>query len=670
MNNKFEDIYKILKKDNRLVSKDGSLLKNKLHNLAMNMDEALLELLLSNETTKDLFFKNINNILIFDKVKFSWLIDSKDFLPDSYTAFKNKIMLTDDKGNSIKNSSDVVLSFPFKDCVLEADSTKDKEEREEIFLNEVLMKREIDALLSPKVFTNIKKYTNEGVQKIPSINDKDNLIIKGNNLLALHSLIPRYKNKIKCMYWDILYNTKSDNVPYNDSFKHTSWLTMMKNRLEVAKELLKEDGVIFIQLDDNELSYLKVLCDEIFGRTNFIQYVEIKSNDGAANEFQNPFMPKNCEYGLIYAKNKAKHKYKPYWVEREYDTAYNKIILNPEENDYRKWEFSTVNQAIDCEFEIIKNNLTNVLSEYNSLDKKQIDNIVKNVKKSFVSDFVIRNAERIFQTISPKNPSTALKFHLKESKSKIWSLYEREGLDNIYCLNGRMIRFYIKNIGVDTENNKNTFVKELGSLWTDISWTGISKEGGVTLKGGKKPEKLIRRILEMFSEEGDIFLDAYLGSGTSCAVAHKMGRQYIGIEQLDSHIELSLTRLNNVLNGEQSGISKKVAWNGGGSFIYCELKTLAQDFIKEIDTSNLENLNKLYTELKNNEFITYRVDINKLEENQEGFNSLTEDEKRKFLIQVIDKNLLYVNYSEIDDESYNVSEEDKFFNHSFYKKEI
>ena len=244
MNNKFKDIYKILKKDKRLVSEDGNLLKNKLYTLAMSMDETLLEILVSHDITKDLFFKRVNNVLVFDKVKFSWVIDSKDFLPDSYTAFKNKIMLTDDKGNSIKNSSDVVLSFPFKDCILEADSTKEKEERDEIFLNETLMKKEIDTLLAPKVFTNAKKYSLNGGEDIQNLNNDDNLIIKGNNLLVLHSLIPRYKGKIKCMYWDILYNTNNDNVPYNDSFKHASWLTMMKNRLEVAKELLSEDGEI------------------------------------------------------------------------------------------------------------------------------------------------------------------------------------------------------------------------------------------------------------------------------------------------------------------------------------------------------------------------------------------------------------------------------------------
>lgn len=233
-----EILYRVLKENPKFTDNKGELLKSTIQEAALKMDKELLELLLSNEEIKEMFFKDVSGILVFDKNKFNWIIDSKDFIPGSYTAYKNRIMLTDEKGNSLKNINDVVLSFPCKDCLLEMDSTKETDDRQEVFFNETLMKKEIDTLLSPKVMAEPKTYDLEGVHNTTQISDKDNLLIKGNNLLALYSLLPRYKGKIKLMYWDILYNTESDKVPYADSFKHSSWLVMMKNRLEVAKQLL------------------------------------------------------------------------------------------------------------------------------------------------------------------------------------------------------------------------------------------------------------------------------------------------------------------------------------------------------------------------------------------------------------------------------------------------
>ena len=205
---KLDEIYEILKQDNRLVSHENLLLKNKIYELAMKLDKDLINILYKEELTREMFFTSVDGVAVFDKVKFGWLIESKDFLPSSYTTFKNNIMLTREDGKSLRNIEDVILSFPYKDCVVEMDSTKDIDERKEVFFNEILMKKEIDTLLDAKVFSNVKKYDSEnGQQPIDKFKDKDNIIIKGNNLLALHSLVPRYENRIKVMYWDILYNT-------------------------------------------------------------------------------------------------------------------------------------------------------------------------------------------------------------------------------------------------------------------------------------------------------------------------------------------------------------------------------------------------------------------------------------------------------------------------------
>ena len=232
----FENVYVVLKKDERLLASDGTLMKNKIFELASELDETFIKNLLENDVTKNMFFKKINDIFVFDAQKFNWTIDSKEFLPESYSQYKNDIMLVDDNNNSIAERGRVTLSFPYKDCILEMDSTEETEKRKEVFFNETLMKNEIDTLLSPKAFSKAMRISIDGEE--PAINfENENLIIKGNNLLAMYSLLPRYKGAIKCMYWDILYNREKDYVPYNDSFKHTSWLTMMKNRLDIAKQL-------------------------------------------------------------------------------------------------------------------------------------------------------------------------------------------------------------------------------------------------------------------------------------------------------------------------------------------------------------------------------------------------------------------------------------------------
>lgn len=611
------------------------------------MNKELLHILLSNPKLKNHFFTDVDGVLVFDKNKFTWTIENKEFLPDSYTRFKQKIGLIDSNERFISSNNDVVLSFPYKDCVLEGGQTKEDQKRSEIFFNETLAPEDVDCLLAPKVFTNIKKYTKDGEEKVSSISEKDNLLIKGNNLIVLSSLLKKYKNKVKLIYIDPPYNTGGDSFRYNDSFNHSSWLIFMKNRLELARNLLTTDGVIFVQCDDNEMPYLKVLMDELFEKNNFIQIVEIKANVGAANELVNPFMPKNCEYGLMYAKNYKERKYKPTWVEVDTpDSAYNKYIVNfGEESDFHKWKVVS---------------LKSYFKEYVQKSDKYKDS------KGYLN-FVIDHADRIFQGISPKGPGKGLLEAMNKSKALDgWDCYEREDKENILCYKGRMVRFYSKNLRTATKGKK-YIARELGSLWDDISWQGISKEGIVTLKKGKKPEKLLQRIIEQNTKEDDIVLDFFLGSGTTAAVALKMKRQFIGVEQMDYIEDLAVVRMNNVISGEMFGISKSLKWQGGGSFIYCELKDLNQKYIKQIQNAGSDpQLIELYNKISKSKFINSKVKPSDIESNVSDFESLSTESKRKLLIQLLDLNMLYVNYSDIDDEEYKVSDGDKSFNRSFY----
>ena len=288
MKNIFDTVAELLLTNDKYKTEDGKLLKAVVYSDVMSMSEDLLALLLSNEDVKETFFKNVKGTLVFDKQKFAWFMESKEFLPDSYTAYTNKIGLTHN-GSFISQTNDVVLDFPYKDCVLEGGQDKDDQKRSEIFYNETIASDEISRMLAPKVFTNAKRYTAVGekdllgnldpntinVEEETGITFKsdDNLIIKGNNLIALASLLKRYEGKVKCIYIDPPYNTGSDSFNYNDNFNHSTWLTFMKNRLELARRLLREDGTIWISCDDHESHYLKVLTDDVFNRDNFIDEI-------------------------------------------------------------------------------------------------------------------------------------------------------------------------------------------------------------------------------------------------------------------------------------------------------------------------------------------------------------------------------------------------------------
>ena len=304
MQNLLHELITLLKSDERLVSQDGKLIKNKVIELALQNDAGLLKYLLKNQTIKKHFFTEVENIFVFDKLKFMRFVANKQFLPDSYTAYKNKVGLIktgEYLDNYLTKSNDVVLAFPYKDSILQGGQSKDEDKRNENFWNETLAHDQIDRLLSPKVLTNWRKYDQNGKQKVNNFIGNENLIIKGNNLLALHSLKKRYAQKVKLIYIDPPYNTGNDSFMYNDNFNHSTWLTFMKNRLQVAKDLLKNDGFIFIQIDDFEDSYLKALCDEVFGKENFRNKITWKRRGGSANPSNR--LNNVVDYILFYSKN-------------------------------------------------------------------------------------------------------------------------------------------------------------------------------------------------------------------------------------------------------------------------------------------------------------------------------------------------------------------------------
>ena len=275
----FDTLQALLRQDARFFTEDGVLLRNAVCEAAEKMDPGLLRLLLSHPDTRARFFTEAAGVLVFDKAQFCWTVASREFLPDSYTRFQNRIGLADRAGRLLSASGDTVLSFPFKDCVLEGGQTREDQRRGEVFYNETLAPREIDQLLAPKVLVHPRRCTAAGEQPVTEIRPEDSLLIQGNNLLVLSSLRRRYAGKVRMAYWDVPYNTGSDSFGYNDRFSRSTWLVFLKNRVEQALPLLAEDGVLLIQCSFHQQAYLQVLLDELVGNHVMTFHVLVRHPD-------------------------------------------------------------------------------------------------------------------------------------------------------------------------------------------------------------------------------------------------------------------------------------------------------------------------------------------------------------------------------------------------------
>lgn len=641
--NILDKVANLLKSNSNYVTDDGELLKAKVYSDIMTMDEDLLKLLLSDEDIKKTFFTNINDTLVFDKQKFAWLIDSKEFLPDSYTAYTNKIGLTSNN-DFISNKNDVVLDFPYKDCILEGGQTKDDQNRKEIFYNETLAQDEIRRMLDPKVLTNAKRYTKDGVEEGITFNEDDNLIIKGNNLIALASLLKRYEGQVKCIYIDPPYNTGSDSFNYNDNFNHSSWLAFMKNRLELAKKLLRSDGVIFVQCDDNEQAYLKVLMDEIFGREGFMTCIAIRSStpSGLKTAHRERTIIKQKDYIIIYKMGEISLK-PQYTAKKEYDTHYSGFL------DREKKEIS---KLLDIMREKELLSISEKLSDINFQNDEHIK-------------FLYKYRNSIFRT-APEMPID-IKVKSRENKGQ---LIEYGNIDDPeYAYNGNRLSFLDKTFKEVLLDSRLLVMPAnlLCDFWDDIDFQNTQNQGSVSFAAGKKPEQLIYRILDMTTQLSDIVFDFHIGSGTTAAVAHKMGRRYIGVEQMDYIEDITIERLKKVIDGEQGGISKAVDWQGGGSFVYCELKENAQELIDMIQACDETKIKEIKEKIYNDDRIIPYLTRNELLETDNEFEELSFEDKKKALITLVDKNKLYVNYSDIDNKDYCTSEDEKRFSKSFYE---
>ena len=637
MPNFFDILLDVLKHDNRFVANDGTFLRNAVYEASIQMDSNLIHLLLANPETKKEFFRDVDGVLVFDKVGFGWIINNRQFLPDSYTRFKNKIGLADENGELISASNKVELVFPYKDCVLEGGQTKEEQKRKEIFYNEALARSEIDKLLYPKVLINAVRCDSEGESRTSEFCNDDNLIIKGNNLLALSTLLKRYEGKVKCIYIDPPYFFKNsratDTFKYNSNFHFSSWLVFLKNRLEIAKKLMCQGATIWINISEDGMHYLKVVCDDIFGADHFVGTIPRRTRSGKSDV---PFnFSQDFDWLLVYTNVSENTDVMGRTVERQYY----------ETDDYpgRPWRLAdltkqtTARERPNSYFTMVD---PKTGKEYPASEKRTWAITKETFEEYYKQGAIVFPDDYDFLNISKPY---SRKFKSDDDKNR--------------KLSSVISDFQIQSFLKDVLNNcKNAD----GNTQIDMLF-------GRDEFDYAKPENLIKAILEVTTHKNDLVLDFFLGSGTTAAVAHKMGRQYIGIEQLEYVKSLTVNRLKKVISGENGGISADVDWQGGGSFVYCELANLNQNFVEEIQSvTTEEEVKDIYSRIMKLGFISNKVKPQEINENIDDFYALSLDDQKRFLMELLDKNLLYVNYCDIDDQEFGISEADKAFTKSFY----
>ena len=385
----------------------------------------------------------------------------------------------------------------------------------------------------------------------------ENMLIQGNNLEALKALLPFYGGRVKCIYADPPFNTQQAFPDFDDNLEHSKWLSMMYPALEVQREMLSTDGTLFIHIDDNELGYLLTIADEIMGRKNRIAIVTFKQGAATGHKAINPGLVSVTNFLLIYARHKPDWKPRRLFTGRDRDKRYGQFLSNPDDS-FRDWKLQPLAQVFAATF------------------GKPLAALKKELGQKFedtVNEFVISHAGQVIQSVRPdfdavSEDARQMITRSLDNPSETYQL-ERKGFSDMYFKRGQRLIFYrdkLKEIdGVLIAG------EPLTTLWDDVLSNNLHKEGGVELPKSKKPEALLKRVFELSTSENDLVLDAYLGSGTTAAVAHKMGRRYIGIERGEHARTKCQPRLRSVVDGEQSGISKSVDWSGGGGFRFYNL---------------------------------------------------------------------------------------------------
>ncbi len=488
----------------------------------------------------------------------------------------------------------------------------------------------LNRLFDAKALTNWKRYRKDGMHDASDIEKdakgtiQENLILKGNNLIALHSLKRQFAGKVKLIYIDPPYNTGTKEFCYNNKFHHSTWLVFMKNRLEVAKQLLRFNGLIFVSIDDKEHAYLKVLMDEVFGRENFVGDL-IRKTKTTSNIMKTNFNFQH-ENTLIYAKD-MEHVY-----------------LSGGEKDFQN--YSNPDNDINGEWVGADPSAARITKKDQYPIKNPYTGKVDYPPSGRSWQFPQYRYEEYVKSGRIKHK----KIHKENERGFIYKRYKKDVIKREYELSSLLC--------TDTVYMNQAATKENIKIFADKTFDFA------------KPEIFLKVVIESCTQPGDIVLDYHLGSGTTAAVAHKMGRQYIGIEQMDYIEDIAVARLRKVIEGEQGGISKVVQWKGGGSFLYCELAPWNEQAKKRIAAcESLEALETFFNEMYERYFLNYNVKIKEFKDNVLGekqFRSLSLEEHKRIFCAMLDNNQMYVPVSEMADAKYDISETDQKMTKKFY----
>ncbi|MBN2340732.1 MAG: site-specific DNA-methyltransferase [Deltaproteobacteria bacterium] len=411
--------------------------------------------------------------------------------------------------------------------------------------------------LEPRILLEDPELSYHAPKRVTENDIFDNMLIHGDNLLALKALEQDFAGKIKCIYIDPPFNTGQAFEHYDDGIEHSLWLSLMRDRLVILHKLLSDEGTFFVHIDDNEMAYLTVLLDEIFGRSNRLYIVTFKQGAAVGHKSINPGCVNTSNFILIYCKDKQKWTPNRIFTARGRDTRYNQFIENIEEH-HSRWRISTL-------FSAFANQL--------SITEKQARQEVKR-SPAVLEKFVDENSNSIIRLARPDSNAVSKEAQalIAKSKSNTEEIFylERDGYKDFYFIRGERILFYrdkLKEI-----DGKSVAGEPLTTIWDDLLSNNLHNEGGVKFPKSKKPESLIKRVVELSTNPGDIVLDSFAGSGTTGAAAHKLGRRWIMVE-LGEHCEkLVLPRMKTVIdNLDSSGVTQATGWKGGGGFRYYRL---------------------------------------------------------------------------------------------------
>jgi adenine-specific DNA-methyltransferase len=679
-------VEEILKQDERIYNAEKDEFNNSLlFDLVDNYDEDLIDLLLNNEESRDRFFLKIKDVYVFKTNDFKFFIEEHK-VDNSFTKYKNRIGLTDGR-KFLKDTNDVVLDFPYKDCVLEGGQSteegldnyyewqkatlKDKldedcnkikdgrknikeidvpghyeqttTKRKEIFYNRVLAHDEIDRLFDEKALVNWKRFTKDGVST--SLNDlkirrdengtiKENMIIKGNNLLALHSLKKQFAGKVKLIYIDPPYNPPSQNNTfiYNNNFNKSTWLTFMKNRFEISKKLLTDDGVLIVAIDENEVHTLGIMINQVFKEyeNHCITIVHnprgvIGTNFSYTHEYAFFIFPKGKK---IIGRRKIK----------EEDVDWRGLRDNGGE--------SLRTDAKNCFYSIIVDKCTEQVIDFGEVCKSHIHPPINIHKGDFVKIYPVD----------------------KNGIERKWR-YARQSVDEIKHL-------------LRVKNNKGVYDIQMGKDFGTYRTVWNDKRYDANEYGTKIVNSLVNDNTFSFpkslwnvydciyavvgNDKNALVLDYHAGSGTTAHAVLELNkeddgnRKFILVEQMDYINTVTCPRVKKVMEKE----------NIDDSFLYFELAKWNEKAKEEIlNCKSLKELEVLFDKLYDTYFLNYNLKIKEFKEKvikEENFKNLPLDKQKEMFITMLDNNQMYVQKSEMEDAKYGISTEDQKMTEEFY----